>query len=150
MTYKASNALRVSGEHPDTIDRIERTVCIWPDGSWCRGEHVEGYMHMAHVGDDYESIVMDEVLSDEAVDHVVYMRDLHRADKAQHPIWMAHDREGLVYVNIQGGEYTYAVDAALIPSIRKQFVYAPWKALQQLIKRCRWYADPKGVLHECE
>lgn len=64
------------------------------------------------------------------------------------PTWTGDTSEGLVFIRIDGGNYTYAIDAALIPKTRRRFAFSAWKTIRELERICRWYADAKGVLHE--
>ncbi len=127
----------------------EKSVCVWPCGTWCRWSDSEGFAAEVGMSDDYVVITLPCICSDEAIEAIVVVREQREIDVANHPIWMGFDSTGLVFINIRGVDYTYKTDAALIPRIRNKFVHAPWKALKYLISRCYWYSDGKGVLHEC-
>jgi hypothetical protein len=62
--------------------------------------------------------------------------------------YVGHTSDGLLYLSVNGLEYIYRLDAAVIPGIIKDVVYQPFKTLLRIKKTCDWYIDKKGELHE--
>jgi len=128
---------------------MKESVCVWPCGTWCRPDKVEETMVQVGIGDDFETVILPGLFSDAAVDAFLDARSVHQRNRKQYPLYMGHDNQGLVFINLEGRDSIYRVDAAIIPMVREKFVHAPWKALNLLIGRCEWYIDQGGRLHEC-
>jgi hypothetical protein len=62
--------------------------------------------------------------------------------------YIGHTSDGLLYLSVNGSEYTYRLNAAVIPGVVKEMLYQPFKTLHRVKKICDWYIDKKGELHE--
>jgi len=64
------------------------------------------------------------------------MDSLQKLLSSGKPVLSGWTKEGLVYVVIKKCLYEYAIDAALIPRLRKGMLKNPWSELNWLKKNC--------------
>lgn len=55
------------------------------------------------------------------------------------PLMVSSTRDGVVTILINGTLYEYGLDAALIPGTRKSMMRNPWKSLNFIKRRARWW-----------
>jgi len=74
-----------------------------------------------------------------------------KANKGQ-CIWLGDEHDGLVFINVEGTEWTYRVDAALISKWRYRFSFSPWAVLNEIKAHVKakglWCADSRGEFHD--